>query len=166
MSMHRSLIIGLITIGTVVLGIAAVAPPATSAAEPAPPADLVQPAAFETSPGCANDASAPCCEGSLCCDKCKTCRKSKYVCCCTTKQQTVEKDCWRVKCEAVCIPPICLPKCLRLFCKCGPCSKCKVRCVRVLESDSYEVDECTCEWEARCQCACGTCAECCDTCEK
>lgn len=100
------------------------------------------------------------------CARCSQHFSGRDVCCPTMEEVTEEKTCWNVKCEKVCIPSVRMPwqpggSRLTLFnwlclpeakCRCGSCCapRCgTVRCVSVLESDSYEVTSCRCKWEIR-----------------
>ncbi len=112
------------------------------------------------------------------------------VCCLKMEQEQVTKHCWDVECKKICVPPITFPwegSGLSLFkgfgkscsCKEGRCPKCttrrcgKVRSIRVLKREQYEVTKCQCKWEVRrlpaCRCdgACGgTCSQCRETAEQ
>lgn len=99
---------------------------------------------------------APCqtCNKRSCCCECNP---KDYICCPTTSKETVEKNCYVVKCEPKCIPAFKWP----WECCCKP--KCgRVRCVKVLEEESYECEECVTEWNVkrvrRCRCPAGRCS--------
>jgi hypothetical protein len=89
---------------------------------------------------------ASCCCEPMCCPKCVT--------------EEVEKSCWLVKSELVCIPGFRWP----WECRAGDCDcsrgvsdgcvcppKCgRVRCVNVLEQHKYTCEDCGYEWEVKC----------------
>ena len=128
------------------------AQPATlAAAVPARHDAQVKPAA------CCGNSRCQCCCEPICCPKCFT--------------EEVEKSCWLVKSELVCIPGFRWPwECRKGDCNCGGgvgdgcvCPpKCgRVRCVNVLEQHKYTCEECGYEWEVKCDCHgnnCDTCA--------
>jgi hypothetical protein len=68
------------------------------------------------------------------------------------EEVTVDKQCWKIGCEKVCIPPVCLPKCICFlplgFCR--SCADCRIRSVNTLEKHEYECTACECKWEVRC----------------
>jgi hypothetical protein len=146
----------------------------------APAADLTgqtlgQPTALTVAAPVKQDAKlqpVACCEtadGSCCCFEPMCCPK------CVTEE--VEKSCWKVSSELVCIPGFRWPwECRQGDCKCGHgvgdgcvCPpKCgRVRCVNVLEQHKYTCDQCGYEWEIKCvrsadgcSCAKGGCPHC------
>lgn len=116
-------------------------PDALVANSPTQPDAKVKPAA------CSEGGSGCCsCREPLCCPKCVT--------------EEVEKSCWLVKSELVCIPGFRWPwECRAGDCDCGGevgdgCAcppKCgRVRCVNVLEQHKYTCKECGYEWEVKC----------------
>lgn len=108
---------------------------------------------------------------------CSRCR-AEEVCCHTIEQVTEEESCWKVRCEKLGIPAIrwpwepggskltlfsWLPSRHRPCSECGACCSCcasanctcctprcgPVRCVNVLEQESYDVTKCKHKWEIR-----------------
>jgi hypothetical protein len=121
-------------------------------------ADLAQPKKLALAPPVTQDAQvAPvgCCEGcaSCCCEP---------ICCPKCVTEEVEKSCWLVNRQLVCIPSFRWPwECRQGDCDCGHgvgdgCAcppKCgRVRCVKVLEEHKYTCQECGYEWEVKCVC--------------
>lgn len=111
-------------------------------------------------PSCGSaEAASDCAAGKCCGPKCCQCRcvvycePDDYVCCRKTEKETIEKECFTVECEAVCIPKFRLPwEC----CSQGKCGR--IRCVNVLGTEKYECEECVTTWEARrVRCSCGRC---------
>ena len=115
-----------------------------------------------------------CCSNGCCC--------CEAVCCPKCIVEDVEKKCWNVESEYVCIPGIRFPwqhakntcscgtncgcgdRCCDEGCCCCPAPKCgKVRCVNVLEEEKYTCQECGYEWNVQCvcrgkrRCPCGDC---------
>lgn len=134
---------------------------------------LVQPVAGTGGEGACAD--APCCgDGS-----CGCCRE---VCCVTREEVEVDKYCWNVGCEKVCVPGITFPweGCGWSFfghkqgssC-CGPCTGActcgqaykparpgSVVCIRTLEKEDYACKACQCKWELRTVCTGAGCSGC------
>lgn len=82
------------------------------------------------------------------CTKCvreTTGRCCCLVCCPETKRKKVEKQCFKVRREHVCIPAFQWPWKCRCQANCGT-----VRSVNVLDEESYECEECVTEWKVRC----------------
>ncbi len=119
--------------------------------ELAQPATLAAAAPVKQDPqvkpvACCDDGNRNCCREPVCCPKCVT--------------QDVEKSCWLVNSELVCIPGFRWPwECRDGGCDCGGeggdgCAcppKCgRVRCVNVLEQHKYTCKECGYEWEVKC----------------
>jgi hypothetical protein len=83
----------------------------------------------------------------------------------------VEKKCWNVKCEPVCIPKFrwpwecwgkskggcdsdtcCGDSCCGECCNCAPPKCGKVKTVKVLKQHKYTCKECGYEWDFKCVC--------------
>ena len=98
---------------------------------------------------------------------CSACGAGEKVCVTDAKPGTVEKHCWNVECEEVCIPAIRYPwHCWGwgkgVDCDSGACGDgcsqtgCgRVRVVRRLKKETYEED--VCEYEHRIECRCPVC---------
>jgi hypothetical protein len=112
--------------------------------------------------GC-DGGNSSCCCGPVCCPQCVT--------------EEVEKSCWQVKSEYVCIPHFRWPwECRKSNCNCGgevgdgcacPPQCGRVRCVKVLEEHKYTCRECGWQWEVNCvrHGECSSCEEgCCPHC--
>ncbi|MCO6459211.1 MAG: hypothetical protein J5I93_28210, partial [Pirellulaceae bacterium] len=75
------------------------------------------------------------------------CPQCQHVCKFEFDKDTVDKHCWKVKIEPVCVPPIKWPwePC------CSPPRKCaKVRYVKKLVKHEYECEVCKCKWTPVC----------------
>ena len=72
----------------------------------------------------------------------------KWVCCPKWEKETIEKECFDIECEHICVPKVklpwqdcCTPRCARII------------CVRKLKKHSYECGQkCVLTWEAKCVC--------------
>jgi len=149
--------------------------------------------AAEPSCGCQEPCCADpnaCCQAKLKVGKRATrvCDPDCYECRSDTKQEEVEKHCYNVCAEPICIPKFrwpweCCKKKSRDGCDCGDCDSCcsddsctccttakcgKIRCINKLEKEKYKCDACVTKWKAvRKGCACcdggccgnGCCAE-------
>jgi hypothetical protein len=96
------------------------------------------------------------CHCEIRCPRCKCCVSEVEI-------EKVEKPCWEVVCEPVCIPQVTFPWELpdyKLGCGwfCCPPAKCgKVRMVHVLKEEVYECQECHYKFTPVC-CGCDHCA--------
>lgn len=119
--------------------------------------ELAQPTTLAAAAPAMHDARVKpvaCCEGESCSSCCEP------ICCPKCFTEEVEKSCWLVKSELVCIPSFRWPwECRKDGCNCGGevgdgCAcppKCgRVRCVNVLEEHKYTCEECGYEWEVKC----------------
>ena len=98
---------------------------------------------------------------------CAACGAGDKVCVTYAKPGTVEKHCWNVECEEVCIPAIRWPwqcrgwgehaRCDAEACAdgCSTIACGKVRVVRRLKKETYEEDACV--YEHRIECRCPVC---------
>ena len=147
-------------------------------------------AAFSTHMGMTSIAVAGCgCEKPTGCSN-HCCEPCMLVCSAETKMVKVKKHGWEVECEHVCIPKVHCPL-FKLFgcgsacsaasngcqncgeagcngqcCSNGGCNQhgaCgRIRTVRKLKKEEYEVEKCVVEWSVK-KCA-GSCGKCCDAC--
>ena len=119
----------------------------------------------ETGSGCSGEG---CC-GEGCCGRCCRCEP---ICCPRCVVGEVEKKCWNVKCDLICVPRFrwpweCCNKSKRASgadcgCAidecCGQNSGCtlpkcgKVRRIKTLEQHKYTCKECGYEWDIKCVC--------------
>jgi hypothetical protein len=130
----------LLTCSTAVKGDERAQPATSAAASPLDQDSQVKPVA-----GCDGGNCSRCCEP---------------VCCPQYVTEEVEKSCWLVKSEYVCIPGFRWPwECRKGGCDCSGevgagCAcppKCgRVRCVNVLEEHKYTCNECGWQWEVKC----------------
>ena len=85
------------------------------------------------------------------CDRCPSCQAK--VCCPEPTEIKVEKHCWEVECEQICIPKFKWP-----WESCCEAPKCgKVRSVKVLKKVEKECKECGYKWtvkDAGCRTSC------------
>lgn len=77
------------------------------------------------------------------CTCCPSC--GHKVCRVRFEEQTVDKHCYKVECEDICVPQYRLP--WQMCCK----PKCaRVKTVKVLKKHDYECKKCGCVWEVFC----------------
>ncbi|MDA7980326.1 MAG: hypothetical protein MPJ50_16320 [Pirellulales bacterium] len=81
-----------------------------------------------------------------------TCPRCHQYCQLTVVPTTVEKSCWEIECEEICIPAIRFPWEKNCEPKCGT-----VITVKRLKKVKYECPSCKCEWTP----VCSTCGNCC-----
>ncbi|MGB7344346.1 MAG: hypothetical protein WBD20_09040 [Pirellulaceae bacterium] len=112
------------------------------------------------------------CKTSQCCPKCN------HVCKLTAEKVDVEKSCFEVESDYICIPKVVFPwqRPAKRSCNtctscdgsgCKSCSACpnngaKIRKIKVLKTKKYECPECEYTWSAEeaggCGCSSGNCA--------
>ena len=80
------------------------------------------------------------------------CPRCHRYCQLTVVPTTVEKSCWEIECEEICIPAIRFPWEKNCEPKCGT-----VITVKRLKKVTYECPSCKCEWTP----VCSTCGNCC-----
>jgi len=78
--------------------------------------------------------------GKCCCPGC-----GNKVCCAISEEKTIDKHCYEVECEDICIPKFRMPweKCCKPKCA-------RVKTVRVLKKVNYECKSCGYKWEVNC----------------
>lgn len=147
-------------------------------------------AAFSTQMAITSIAVAGCgCEKATGCSN-HCCEPCMLVCSAETKMVKVKKHGWEVECEHVCIPKVHCPlfklfgcgsacsagsngcqNCGEAGCNgqccsnggCNPQGSCgRIRTVRKLKKEEFEVEKCVVEWSVK-KCA-GSCGKCCDAC--
>ena len=86
---------------------------------------------------CASQEGCQACPADGCCG-------TRDICSCRRTTEEVKKQCWKVSCKKICIPPIRFPW------QCGGLAGCgKVRTVRVLEQEASKETEHGYQWTVR-----------------